>query len=592
RAMVSCLAINKDGTLALSGGYDRMVRLWDLYTGRCLRTFEGHEDTVNDVVFTPDSRHGVSCGWDGSIRSWSLESPSYRAPLMVSRVQSSEIVLSAGAAYEEKIERVKEALEMSDPVAALKWVREAREQHGFSRGAEALEAQGLLYNSLPRKALSGGWESKVMGGHTGPVNCVAVSFDCHMAVSCGNDRVVRVWDLTSFRERKILEGHSARVNHVAISHDSSLIVSAGGEGSVKVWDLSSGDLMDLKGHKGPVTKVDMTWDKKFVISGGSDRTVKIWDLGGGRIIRSLRAHQGDITALAVSSHGLILSGSEDRTARLWEISSGRTVRVFEGHQGAVCGALIGLDQTTGYTAGKDGKIIKWDLKNPDPLQVMEGHKAPITSLALTYDGNFLASSDEERTVRFWDVRTGENVRTFTGHASSINSVALTLDGKYAITCGDDKWIKVWTLDWELDEKQTTHWDEAARPWAVEFMAQRTPRLGELPEGRDPFEKEISSALTSRGKVSMKSGVEDYYTMLGYAGFGWLDRDGAESRLWEVSKTWEGITLDKSLVPTEHSAAEDIAVGERIVMKEESEKPPAGAGGLTRWLARLLGKERK
>ncbi|MDH5478416.1 MAG: protein kinase, partial [Nitrospinota bacterium] len=422
RAAVSSIAINSDGSLALSGGYDKVVRLWDLYTGRCLRTFEGHEEQVNQVMFTPDSRHGVSCGMDGSIRRWSLQAKNpYRAPLMVSRVQASEIVLSSGAAYEEKIDKVKEALENADIVGALHGVREAREQHGFSRGAEALEAQGLLYTLLPRKTLSGGWESKVMGGHTGAVNCVRVNFDSSMAVSCGNDRAVRIWDLASFRERKILEGHSARVNHVAVSHHGDIIASAGGEGAIKIWDAKSGDVMDLLGHKGPVTRVEMTWDKRFVVSGGADRTVKVWDMVHQRIIRSLRAHQGEITALALSSHGLILSGSEDRTARLWDMVSGKTVRVFEGHNGAVTGAMIGADNTTGYTADKDGRIFKWDLRRPDPLEVMEGHKAAVTDIALSYDGKFLASCDEERTMRFWDVGSGENIRTFTGHVSAIIS---------------------------------------------------------------------------------------------------------------------------------------------------------------------------
>ncbi|MDH4184243.1 MAG: protein kinase, partial [Nitrospinota bacterium] len=297
RAMVAGLAVNQEGTMALSCGYDKTVRLWDLYSGRCLRTFEGHEETVNSVQFTHDSKHGISCSQDGQIRRWSLHAQRpFVAPLMVSRVQASEIVLSAGAAYEEKIELVQEALSRRDAKAAQVAVREAREQHGFSRGAEALEALGALYLLSARKTLSGGWESKVMGGHTGAVNCVTISFDCTTAFSAGSDRAVRMWDLRSFREKKIMEGHSARVNHLAVSADGEMVVSAGGEGAIKVWNVKTGASVDLDGHKGAVTRVALTSDKKFVVSGGADRTVKVWDIKNRRIIRSLRAHQGEITS--------------------------------------------------------------------------------------------------------------------------------------------------------------------------------------------------------------------------------------------------------------------------------------------------------
>jgi WD40 repeat protein/serine/threonine protein kinase len=584
RAAVSAVAVNQEGTLALSGGYDRTVRLWDMYSGRCLRTFKGHGDTVNCLVFSGGSKYGVSCAQDGAIIRWSLATPKpFRAPLMVSRVQASEIVLSAGAAYEEKIERVKEALEKGDVKAALAGVKEAREQHGFSRGAEALEALGALYSRLPRKTLSGVWESKTVGGHTGAVSCVAISWDCSIAISAGADRVARVWDLSTFREKKILEGHNARVNHVAISGDSAIAVTAGGEGAIKVWDLKTGAAVDLDGHKGAVNKVAITWDKKFVVSGGADRTVKIWDVKSRRIIRSLRAHQGEITSLDVSEFGLILSGSEDRTARLWDMVSGKTIRTFDGHEGTVCGAKMSPDLSRVYTAGKDGRLIGWDLRNSDVLFTAEGLGAPFTSLALSTDGKFLATSREERGARFWNAATGESVRTFMGHSSTVNEVALSADGRLAITCGDDKWIRVWTLDWELEPMENAMWSDGAAPWARLFLAQRTPRAAELPEGREPFEKEIFQALSLAGRPVLKGTLEDCYTILGHAGFGWLDKEGIKNHLQEVSTSWKGPDLDMTLAPQQSAENEDIAVGERIIMKEDP--APAPAPGL---MARLLG----
>ena len=61
-----------DGTLALSGGGDRTARLWDLATGRELRTFSGHRKPIWSVAFTPDGKHALSAGYDEGVKVWDV----------------------------------------------------------------------------------------------------------------------------------------------------------------------------------------------------------------------------------------------------------------------------------------------------------------------------------------------------------------------------------------------------------------------------------------------------------------------------------------------------------------------------------------
>ena len=61
---VRAVAITPDGARALSGGNDRMIRAWDLWTKRCLATFIGEDFTTcacaagNDL-FMAGSRNGA-----------------------------------------------------------------------------------------------------------------------------------------------------------------------------------------------------------------------------------------------------------------------------------------------------------------------------------------------------------------------------------------------------------------------------------------------------------------------------------------------------------------------------------------------------
>jgi WD40 repeat protein len=66
------VAFSRDGSLLLTGGRDRMVRLWDVKTVKELRRFEGHTDYIHVVTFSPDGGRALSGGDDGTVRLWDL----------------------------------------------------------------------------------------------------------------------------------------------------------------------------------------------------------------------------------------------------------------------------------------------------------------------------------------------------------------------------------------------------------------------------------------------------------------------------------------------------------------------------------------
>jgi len=57
---VTSACFSPDNDYALSGGDDNILRLWDVTTGRCIHTFEGHKDAVSSTCFSPDGRFAVS----------------------------------------------------------------------------------------------------------------------------------------------------------------------------------------------------------------------------------------------------------------------------------------------------------------------------------------------------------------------------------------------------------------------------------------------------------------------------------------------------------------------------------------------------
>ena len=78
---------------AVSGSEDKTVKLWDLGSGRCMETYQGHDDEVVDVVMHESGSCFLSLGQNGHIvNSWAVGSARavMRADMASSYVPRSE----------------------------------------------------------------------------------------------------------------------------------------------------------------------------------------------------------------------------------------------------------------------------------------------------------------------------------------------------------------------------------------------------------------------------------------------------------------------------------------------------------------------
>ena len=67
---VWAVAFSPDGSMLASGGAERLVRMWDIETGRLLRSLRGHTNDIRAIVFTPDGQALATGSEDRTIRLW------------------------------------------------------------------------------------------------------------------------------------------------------------------------------------------------------------------------------------------------------------------------------------------------------------------------------------------------------------------------------------------------------------------------------------------------------------------------------------------------------------------------------------------
>jgi WD40 repeat protein len=67
------VAFSPDGKYVLTGSADRTAKLWDVSTGKEIRTFSGHSDTIFAVAFSPDGQYIVTAADDKTARIWDVD---------------------------------------------------------------------------------------------------------------------------------------------------------------------------------------------------------------------------------------------------------------------------------------------------------------------------------------------------------------------------------------------------------------------------------------------------------------------------------------------------------------------------------------
>ena len=73
-----CLAISEDGTLIAAESYDHDIQIWTAETATTLCYLKGHNQSIEALVFSPNTKLIASGSSDTTVRLWDVERQSLR----------------------------------------------------------------------------------------------------------------------------------------------------------------------------------------------------------------------------------------------------------------------------------------------------------------------------------------------------------------------------------------------------------------------------------------------------------------------------------------------------------------------------------
>ena len=479
---VTTLAFSPDGKTLASGGWDDMVRLWDVAGGKELRKIVAHRAMVARVVFAPDGKRLASRGGiDGMLRVWDATTGAeLRKFEGLSRVNPWRFYREAALAFSPDGKRVVASgrkailffdLDSGKEVARWPGYRDCM-YVAYSPDGKLLATGGLddaakESYSLRLWDVAGGKElrrcelPRTRKGGTEPPTCFAFSPDGKKLIAAIAEMDTYVFDVGSGKQAQRLAHLWAR--RVAYAPDGKTVLSVGGP-APRLWDPASGKerFLAFAGHQARVAAVAITPDGKLTASSGED--IRLWETATGKPVRRLAA---PAVALAISPDGKTLASAGGRTLRLWDLETGKEIHKAQGPR-LLRAVAFSPDGKLLASGDEQATIRLWDPSTLKPIRQLADMKSLAESLSLAFspDGKTLAcagawnqfgvgnmtlnlqgrvtvTSKQGYFVLMWDVATGQEVRRFAGLKDKIRSVAFSPDGRTLAGSSQDGRIVLW-----------------------------------------------------------------------------------------------------------------------------------------------------
>jgi WD40 repeat protein len=276
---ITCLAYSPDGnTLAI--GIDHSIHLWEVRTGKLIRTIRGEKTFLNCLAFSPDGKTLAGGTMNGKSTLWE--------------------------------------------VGTGKQIRAFRCQRGFlctvafSPDGKTMATAGED-KCIRLWEVATGKEVRKLGGHDKAVSSVAFSLSGKKLASVGSDETCRLWALESGRQEHLLNERTVCISYSLDGRRLATISER--DNKVSIWQLPDCRRVRRMGRgQEDMGCVSFSPDGRSVLCMTS-QVIELREVSSGRLIREYSVPDNRFRNVTFSPDGTTFSSSNlGSTVYVWDVT--------------------------------------------------------------------------------------------------------------------------------------------------------------------------------------------------------------------------------------------------------------------------------
>ncbi len=455
---------------AVTSAYDSAVGIFDLDTGRA-ELLGYHDHLVNRVIGNADGTKVATCSSDYSIHIWDVASRSRDRVLLG---HSDDVEDFAFVDHETGVSasRDRRLIVWNLHTGAVRCVLEGHEKDVLA----VVVADGKVYSSGDDRTLrvwdlTTGRQLSLWGPFENETDTCAIDLDRQRAVLGCDDGCIRIFDTSTGELKQLIEAHSSGIKKVAVSPANGDILSAAYDQRIIIWD-SKTFAQRIALEKRPATwERSLTWspDGTQILGGTFDGTILLWDAKTGQLEREIGQEGSEpgnpcFNEVAVAAPGEIATVSDDGFVRLGRLNAdeARWLAKVEPRSGRVLMNAVTSNERCGLVVGgsHDHTVLIFErqgdgLRAEIDVRLGEG---PINSLRIAnhpgHECEIFAACYSSRIVRVSP--RGEIRKKIEVHEGAVKSLRLHPRETLGVSCGADGLLLSWNFEGELLQRFLGH----------------------------------------------------------------------------------------------------------------------------------------
>ena len=462
RGYITALDFNAAGDQLVTAAKDNTIRIWDVRKGTEIRTLPGHSFYASSVAFSPTNNILASCSIDKTVKLWDIRIGK-EIPIPIRDLTKPQNTLTFSPDGQTLAvggdDNTIRLLNIQQNVVATIDAGAGITNLSYSADGSILIAQCdnqsvKIYDAVKKTMLR-----EVVGvakqAAISPNGRIIASVDKSSQEDDDMDirRTVALWNVFNGKKIRTFIGNSPRVLCFAFSPDGTKLTTGGADRALRTYDVATGrDVSDLNGYRKVIKAVTFDKSGNRLATAHSDKdgnNIRLWDLEKGTEPADLKAPLIQVASLSYTADGKTLAAGgtslDNKSIVIWNVETGKIAKTITTDDSPIQAVAISADGSMIVSGAIDSVVSLWNVATGKLDKKLRGHKKSVYSVAFSPDGKTVATASSDKTIRLWDVASGKEVKILTGHSELINSIAFSSNAKQIISGSADRSVKLWDI---------------------------------------------------------------------------------------------------------------------------------------------------